>query len=1512
MKPTHRTDHRKLANWFALLTIATLLLSGFAVPTAQAAPQAPQATTIIAALSDYGSGDALEQTVATMIAGWNPAAIVTAGDNWHYGSCNTYAACVGNYYNSYVTAHTFMPTMGNHDYDNPPVGLTAWNNYFTWLPTNPDAQRRWYDFMVGDVHFFMLDGNGNQATQSTWLSTAVPASTAKWNIAVIHQAPYSNGAYGDISASQLTYGTYGIDFVISGHNHHYERLVKADGGKTVRYFIDGYGGTASHSQCNSPSSSATSEVCLANTPGAIKITASDTSIMFEYYNSAGVVQNTYTQVIGPEITTSVSSLAPFSTTPGTPSAVQTYTVSGSDLTADISINAPAGFAIKTDSGAYGSSITLPRTGGVVNTTNISVRLTGAAGGSFSGNITHTSTGATQKDVAVSGIVGTAPICVTSRISVSADDAEQRNDTNAVDLDGDTDTHSLQTYRAYAGSSTSTLNWWGLRFLNVNVPQGATITSADVTFRANLASGATASGMTLWGQLATSPATFTTSANNITGRTRTSASASWSVAQWTSGSDYATPDLSAVVQEIVNQSGWAANNAMVVIGQTTVTQNRSAISRDSTNGSTLAPLLEVCYTTLPAGPTITTSGTLSPFSTTPGIPSAAQTYTVAGSNLTANISINAPTGFELKTDSGAYGSSLTLPQVGGVVDTTTISVRLTGTAEGTFSGNITHASAGATTKNVAVSGTVSLCMTTSFQQGTGSYSGARDTHIQQANVTYNYGAATPLMVDSDEPNSSGNDVSALLYWDLSSIPAGSTIESASVTVYVENVTQSPGFDMYAMTQAWTEGTGNGSATANGATWNTYNGSNAWPGGAGGASDRGSTALANFMPTATGSYQAALNATGEAVLEGWINTPANNKGFMIHAGSTTNGLDLTSKEGTTVANRPKLTVGYCLAPTTPYILTSGTLSEFSSSRNVPSTEQSYTVSGGNLTGNIVITAPADFLISTTSGSGFGPTVNLTPIGGTVSSTPIYVQFLRSTLGTSTGNITHTSAGATTRNVAVSGTTVNGAPTVTLVQPSDNATGVSTSPSLQATVTDPDLDTMSVSFYGRVAGEGTGEDFTLVVIPDTQNMSTSYPAVFNSMTQWIVAQKTMQNIVFATHVGDIVNTASNTTQWGNADTAMDYLDTGSVAYSVGPGNHDLGGQYNTYFGPSRFTGNGHYQGSYAANQNENNYSFLTASGMDFIIINLQYSTITSGAQLDWADALLKANPNKRGIVEQHNILNTDNTWNNQAVYTALADNPNLFLMLCGHMHSGSDGSAYRLETRSGMQSVHVLLTDYQDVTNGGNGYLRNLRFSPTDDKIYATIYSPYIDASLTSASNYEQFAMNYDMASGAAFELIGTVTGVTSGSPASVSWLGHDPNTEYEWYAVASDGTTSTTSATWAFTTGTGTAAVPKAPVVTSITQSGGNVVLGWDEVTQDVNNIGTMIIKYQVYGSQDPYFTSDDTLLGERTATELTFTHVPGSTGMTSWYYLVRAVNSAGSSDFSERRTGWFRFTLVPGS
>lgn len=110
-----------------------------------------------------------------------------------------------------------------------------------------------------------------------------------------------------------------------------------------------------------------------------------------------------------------------------------------------------------------------------------------------------------------------------------------------------------------------------------------------------------------------------------------------------------------------------------------------------------------------------------------------------------------------------------------------------------------------------------------------------------------------------------------------------------------------------------------------------------------------------------------------------------------------------------------------------VTQTTLSGFVSTASVASAEQTYSVSGSNLTADIVVTPPAGFQISTTSGSGYSSSaINLTPSSGTVASTPIYVVLNSATLGTNTGNISNASTGATTQNVALNGKVLAAQPT------------------------------------------------------------------------------------------------------------------------------------------------------------------------------------------------------------------------------------------------------------------------------------------------------------------------------------------------------------------------------------------------------------------------------------------------------------------------------------------------------
>lgn len=112
------------------------------------------------------------------------------------------------------------------------------------------------------------------------------------------------------------------------------------------------------------------------------------------------------------------------------------------------------------------------------------------------------------------------------------------------------------------------------------------------------------------------------------------------------------------------------------------------------------------------------------------------------------------------------------------------------------------------------------------------------------------------------------------------------------------------------------------------------------------------------------------------------------------------------------------------TSPTIIrTPASLSGFTQTSATPSSEQTYTVSGNNLTANVSIVPPTGYEISTTTGGSFSATnpITLTQSGGDLVGEPvtIYVRQIASTLGAVSGNISHTSTGSNNPNVAVSGT-------------------------------------------------------------------------------------------------------------------------------------------------------------------------------------------------------------------------------------------------------------------------------------------------------------------------------------------------------------------------------------------------------------------------------------------------------------------------------------------------------------
>lgn len=296
-------------------------------------------------------------------------------------------------------------------------------------------------------------------------------------------------------------------------------------------------------------------------------------------------------------------------------------------------------------------------------------------------------------------------------------------------------------------------------------------------------------------------------------------------------------------------------------------------------------------------------------------------------------------------------------------------------------------------------------------------------------------------------------------------------------------------------------------------------------------------------------------------------------------------------------------------------------------------------------------------------------------------------------------------------------------------------------------------------RDAGAG-GEDtfalpppsWTLVALPDPQGLTVSYPEVFAMQTSWIAANAESRRIHHVVTEGDITNDATDT-QWGVADRCFRLLD-GKVPYAMGLGNHDYPGSgqperrdtrgFDAAFPRDRIATQPTFLESFDGGTASNSAFAFEGHGERWLLLALEFGP--RDAVLAWADGVLKRNPTANAIIETHAYLHVDGTrfdhvsgvdqWNNPHEYDSdgrlggvndgeeiwqklVAPNPNVRLVLCGHMHA----QARLTSTRDGMLPVHQLLADFQGEELGGSGYLRILTFR-SDGTVAVQTYSPFLN--------------------------------------------------------------------------------------------------------------------------------------------------------------------------------------------
>ena len=275
----------------------------------------------------------------------------------------------------------------------------------------------------------------------------------------------------------------------------------------------------------------------------------------------------------------------------------------------------------------------------------------------------------------------------------------------------------------------------------------------------------------------------------------------------------------------------------------------------------------------------------------------------------------------------------------------------------------------------------------------------------------------------------------------------------------------------------------------------------------------------------------------------------------------------------------------------------------------------------------------------------------------------------------------------------------------------------------------------------------DFTIIALPDTQNY-VSYagggtPELFEAQTRWIVENRDSLNIVFVTHLGDFVQNGDEIeAEWIAAERAMSFLEdpkaTGlpdGIPYGIVVGNHDQSpfgdadgstAGYNRRMGIGRFAGRSYFGDHYGSNY-DNHFELFSASGYDFVFLHLEYDTNQDPAVLAWADSVLSVYSHRFAMLSTHYLVGVGNPASfgeqGQEIYEALKRHSKLIMMFGGHI-AGDGGEGQRTDIfEEGV--VHSLLSDYQNYENGGDGWLRIMRFSPSQNTVTVTTYSPTVNS-------------------------------------------------------------------------------------------------------------------------------------------------------------------------------------------
>ncbi len=761
-------------------------------------------------IGDAGTADSNQAAVYNAYLNYpgadNTDLWIMLGDNaYNNGTDSEYQRAVFDMYPELLRRSPVWATLGNHDGYRADSSTESGPYYdiFT-LPRNGEAggvasgTEAYYSFDYGDIHFICLDSYDSDRSANgammTWLENDLSANDKNWLVAFWHHPPYTKGSHNSDSESALRemrevalpiLEDYGVDLVLSGHSHSYERS----------YFIDShYGNSSTFSPAHqidggdgredgsgayhkdSGQAHAGTVYTVAGSSGKTSGGALDHPAMFTSRNELGsVVLDIYDNRLDAKFLRSDGSVTDYYTvTKGvdtTPPALDRVAASN-DIEVEVFFSEPVDSATAENPNHYSLD------------KGVEVESVSAAGNA----VTLTTSGLSEGE--------------TYTLTVN----------NVEDVNGNVIAANSQADFRYSNIQTVSFqdgvnNYTGTRDTWIGSGVGDRNFGAETSLLADGADG---------------------------GNGETASLVAWDLSAIPAGATITGARVELTVYGVSNDSynlyagdkSWSENSA-TWNSQDPYNSRGGVIGRfvPSSNGTHSIPLNATGIATL-------------------------QEWVDGGIN----------GGVYIMTGGGSDGLDMRSSEYSAISERPRLVV--------------SYAGGGSSGEPVTVQ----------FQQALGGYTGAEDTYVASGSTDRQWGGSTALLADG---NDWGNgELISLLKWDVSSLPVGANVISASITLQVFNRSNDT-YNLWEMLAGWSEAS---------ATWD-----NTDP-----AANRGAQ-VGSFNPTSTGAVTINLNATGIALVQRWIEGAENN-GITVQSGGTSDGIDIRSSEYDTQSQRPLLTITY----------------------------------------------------------------------------------------------------------------------------------------------------------------------------------------------------------------------------------------------------------------------------------------------------------------------------------------------------------------------------------------------------------------------------------------------------------------------------------------------------------------------------------------------------------------------------------------------------------------------------